>query len=71
MSINTNFPHWKKWAAGYACVSIDKSLKDARIRYIANQKIHHRSKTFVEEYQAFMAEYGFDSEYGMLGDSED
>ncbi|MDE6435943.1 MAG: IS200/IS605 family transposase [Muribaculaceae bacterium] len=68
LAVNPHFPLWKKWAERYACVSVDQSLKDTRIRYIMNQKEHHRSKSFVDEYRDFMAEYGFDSVEALLGD---
>ncbi|MBD5254219.1 MAG: IS200/IS605 family transposase [Barnesiella sp.] len=60
---NPHFPHWKKWAEGYACVSVEKSHLDIRINYIKNQKEHHRYKSFADEYGEFMAAYGFDSDF--------
>ncbi|MDE6484965.1 MAG: IS200/IS605 family transposase [Duncaniella sp.] len=62
MTANLHFPHWKKWAEGYACVSVEKSHREIRINYIKNQKEHHRHKSFAEEYGEFLAEYGFDAE---------
>ncbi len=62
MTANRNFPLWKKWAEGYACVSVESSRRDIRISYIKNQKEHHRHKSFAEEYDDFLTEYGFDVE---------
>lgn len=59
LSVNSHFPAWEKWAAGYACVSVDAASKQTRINYIMNQKEHHRKKSFAEEWKEFLSEYGF------------
>ena len=47
------------WAVEYFAVSVSEShLKIVR-RYIKNQEEHHRKKTWDEEYNQFIAEYGF------------
>lgn len=45
------------WQSGYGAFSIGKSgIQEVR-RYIANQKEHPRTKTFQEEFRAFLAKY--------------
>jgi len=49
------------WQAGYGAFSYAKSQVPKVIQYIKNQEEHHRKKTFVEEYQAFL--YAFEVDY--------
>jgi len=53
------------WQEGYGVFSIGFSQVDATRRYIANQEEHHRTKTFEEEYRAFLKkhEIAFDEEF--------
>jgi len=37
--------------AGYGCFSIGYSQLDEPVRYIEKQELHHRTKTFQEEYR--------------------
>ncbi len=48
------------WQEGYGAFSYDKSRVPQIIRYIKNQQEHHRKKTFEEEYQEFLEEFGVD-----------
>jgi putative transposase len=49
-----------KWEVEYFGVSVSESqLKKVR-EYIRNQENHHRLKAWEEEYNEFIAEYGFD-----------
>jgi putative transposase len=45
------------WQNGYGAFSIGQSGVPALKRYIANQKEHHRVKTFQEEYREFLKRY--------------
>lgn len=45
------------WQDGYGAFSVNPSQVDVVINYIANQKEHHRKKTFQEEYRAFLKKY--------------
>jgi len=45
------------WQSGYGAFSIGQSGIAEVQRYIANQKEHHRKKTFQEEFRAFLAKY--------------
>jgi REP element-mobilizing transposase RayT len=44
----TRFPF--RWQAGFGAFSYADSQLDSVIKYIVNQKEHHRKKTFKEEY---------------------
>ena len=46
-----------EWQTGYGAFSYAKSQLHAVIRYIENQKDHHRKKTFLEEYKLFLEKF--------------
>ena len=48
------------WQAGYGAFSYAKSQVPAVISYIQNQKIHHKVKSFQEEYIEFLEEFEID-----------
>jgi putative transposase len=45
------------WQDGYGAFSVNPSEIDLVIEYIANQKEHHREKTFQVEYRSFLKKY--------------
>ncbi len=45
------------WQEGFGAFSYSHSHLDNIIRYIMNQKEHHRKKTFKEEYIAFLEKF--------------
>jgi putative transposase len=45
------------WQSGYGAFSIGQSGVPSLKKYIANQKEHHRVKTFQEEYREFLKKY--------------
>lgn len=53
------------WQEGYGAFSYSKSHVDAAIDYIRNQEVHHRKKTFIEEYHEFLEKFGveYDERY--------
>jgi putative transposase len=55
------FPGKFKWQSGYGCFSYSRSQIGRVINYIKNQKEHHKSKTFREEYLETLKK--FDLEY--------
>jgi putative transposase len=65
--IKTKGPSYKgfSWQNGYGAFSIGQSGVEALKKYIANQKEHHRKKTFQDELQAFLRKYGveYDERY--------
>lgn len=53
------------WQDGYGAFSVNPSEVDTVIKYIANQKEHHKTKTFQDEYRAFLKKYNveYDERY--------
>ncbi|MBS1512544.1 MAG: IS200/IS605 family transposase [Bacteroidetes bacterium] len=49
-----------RWQEGYGAFSYNKSSLPNLIRYVNNQKEHHRKKTFLEEYRAFLEAFAVD-----------
>lgn len=49
-----------QWQDEYFAVSVSESMIEKVRNYIRNQEIHHQKKTFAEEYEEFMRNYGFD-----------
>lgn len=54
-----------KWQAGYGWFSIGSKDLEAAKSYVRNQKEHHKTVTFQEEYRRFLEEYNveFDERY--------
>lgn len=54
--IHDEFPWLRKfsWQDGYAAFTVSKSNIPDVVRYIKNQREHHRKKTFQEEYLEFL-----------------
>ncbi len=48
-----------EWQDEYIAISVSETMIDTVREYVKNQAEHHRKKTFSEEYQEFMEEYGF------------
>ncbi|MGK0184504.1 MAG: putative transposase [Verrucomicrobiales bacterium] len=53
------------WQDGYAAYSVSTSKIPDTVRYITNQREHHRYQFFEEEFVAFLERHGvdFDSRY--------
>jgi hypothetical protein len=45
------------WQEGFGAFSYSKSHVNRVIEYIRNQEMHHRKKTFVEEYIDFLNKF--------------
>lgn len=54
------FPHFEAWGNGYAAFTYSIKERPAVIEYIKNQKEHHAKKTFREEYEELLIEFGID-----------
>lgn len=54
-----------QWQEGFGAFSNSRSQIDSVIKYILNQKEHHRKKTFREEYVGMLKDYeiDFDEKY--------
>ncbi len=48
-----------EWQDEYIAVSVSDSIVDIVREYIKNQEEHHRKKSFAEEYDDLLREYGF------------
>jgi putative transposase len=53
------------WQTGYGAFAVSESNVAAVSKYIANQKDHHRKKSFQDEYRAFLKRHNisFDEKY--------
>lgn len=53
------------WQDGYGAFSVNPSEADTVVAYIANQHEHHKTRTFQEEYRAFLKKYSveYDERY--------
>jgi len=53
------------WQGGYGAFAVSESNVDAVRQYIANQREHHRKKTFQEEFRQFLERHriSFDERY--------
>ncbi len=49
--------HKFSWQEGYGAFSYSHSALDNVIKYVLNQKEHHRKKTFKEEYVKFLKKF--------------
>jgi putative transposase len=49
-----------EWQNDYFAVSVGRDRLEQVRGYILHQEEHHRHKTFTEEYDAFLREFGFD-----------
>ncbi|HZZ78961.1 MAG TPA: IS200/IS605 family transposase [Gemmataceae bacterium] len=48
------------WQDGYGAFTVNKSQLPEVIEYVANQREHHRKRTFQEEYCAFLKMHGIE-----------
>lgn len=67
--VKANSSQWMKeerqitgfeWQKGYGAFTVSYDRTDAIRRYIQNQKEHHRTKTFQEEYIDFLQRHGIE-----------
>lgn len=49
-----------EWQEGYGAFSYSKSQLNAVVNYIENQEVHHKKKTFREEYIDFLEKFEID-----------
>ncbi|MCL4203622.1 MAG: IS200/IS605 family transposase [Pirellulaceae bacterium] len=59
-----------EWQKGYGAFTVSYSLIDAVQRYIQNQKEHHRTRTFREEYTDFLKRHHIDFDLKYLFEDE-
>jgi REP element-mobilizing transposase RayT len=60
--IHEEFPELKgfAWQDGYGAFTVSKSNLPEVVRYIQNQREHHRKRTFQEEYLEFLRRHGIE-----------
>jgi len=60
--IHNTFPDLKnfQWQSGYGAFSVSRSHVNDTIKYINNQKEHHKKMTFKEEYIAFLKKHNIE-----------
>ena len=60
--IHDTFPEHRgfEWQEGYGAFSIGISQVDDTKKYIANQREHHRTRSFQEEFIAFLERHGIE-----------
>jgi putative transposase len=60
--VHDTFPrlHDFGWQEGYGAFSIGVSQGDTTIKYIHNQREHHKKKTFQEEFLAFLKRHNIE-----------
>lgn len=51
-----------QWQSGYSAFSNSRSEIDRVVKYILNQKEHHKSQSFREEYVSILEDYGVNYE---------
>lgn len=53
------------WQSGYGAFSVNPTELDKVVAYIGNQHEHHKTKTFQDEYRAFLKKYNvqYDERY--------
>ena len=53
------------WRRRYSAFSVSSSQLDAVLQYVEEQSVHHRTRTFQEEYRELLRKHGveFDERY--------
>jgi putative transposase len=59
-----------EWQKGYGAFTVSYSQIDSVRHYIQNQREHHRTKTFEEEYVAFLKRHNIDFDHQYLFEAE-
>ena len=54
------FPHFDGWTDGYCSLTYAFRDKDAIVIYIKNQREHHQTISFEEEYRKLLEEHGIE-----------
>jgi REP element-mobilizing transposase RayT len=60
--IHEEFPDLRgfAWQEGYGAFTVSKANVEGAVRYIQNQREHHQTRTFQEEYLEFLQRQGID-----------
>ena len=59
------FSHFPKWQIGYSGFTYNISSKDRLIRYVENQRVHHKMVSFKDELKELLNEHfvAYDEDY--------
>lgn len=68
MRANPHFPCWEGWAESFGAFTIDSDSRQRCLKYIMNQREHHGSRSFENEYRYLLRMAGIDENGGILGD---
>jgi len=60
LSKNLNFPDFEGWSVSFAGFTYNLNDKQTIIDYIKNQREHHKTVNFEEEYRQFLVENGIE-----------
>ena len=62
--VHANLPGLARfgWQEGYAAFTVSQSNIPAVSQYIADQREHHRKRSFQEELEALLAEHGIEAD---------
>ncbi len=60
LSNNSNFPDFDGWAVSFAAFTYSLNDKQKVVNYIMNQKEHHKTVSFEDEYRQFLIENGIE-----------
>jgi len=65
MKASGKFPLFSSWQEGSGAFTYSVREKDKVIEYVKNQKEHHKTETFYDEYKRLLIENGieFDEKY--------
>lgn len=65
MKESGKFPLFEGWQDGYGAFTYSIKQKDIIIDYVKNQKEHHKSESFYDEFKRLLQEHGieFDEKY--------
>lgn len=65
MKASGKFSKFEAWQEGYGAFTYSIKEKDTIINYVKNQKEHHKTETFYDEYKRLLIEKGieFDKKY--------
>lgn len=59
------FPEFEEWQSGYGAFTYSEREKDIIVNYIKNQKEHHKTESFEDEFKNLLKSHGveFDEKY--------
>lgn len=60
LSHNSHFPDFEGWAVSFAAFTYNLNDKQKIVNYIMNQREHHKTVSFENEYRQFLIENGIE-----------